>query len=75
MGDVGALSHGGKLTILDHSGMRQPRMCDEHLVREQVTVLNQTPSAFLQSAAGSLRPREFGAAASAPVVFAAGPEV
>ncbi len=42
----GALLHGGKLLVLDKAITRAPARCAELLVKERVTVLNQTPSAF-----------------------------
>ncbi|QPP06025.1 amino acid adenylation domain-containing protein [Streptomyces bathyalis] len=43
----GALAHGGRLVVVDHDVSRSPRAFRDLLVRESVTVLNQTPSAFL----------------------------
>ncbi len=44
----GALLHGGKLVVVPRSITRSPQEFLELLVEQQVTVLNQTPSAFYQ---------------------------
>ncbi|SDY29709.1 non-ribosomal peptide synthetase, partial [Lysobacter enzymogenes] len=44
----GPLCHGGRLVIVPYFVSRAPRETLQLLVRERVTVLNQTPSAFYQ---------------------------
>jgi amino acid adenylation domain-containing protein len=46
----GALLYGGRLVVVPHAVSRSPEAYRELLVREAVTVLNQTPSAFRQLA-------------------------
>ncbi|TLF82504.1 non-ribosomal peptide synthetase [Nocardia cyriacigeorgica] len=45
-----ALTHGGSVVVVDYLTSRSPEQLRELLIREQVTVLNQTPSAFYQLA-------------------------
>ncbi|MFE1593320.1 amino acid adenylation domain-containing protein [Nocardia sp. NPDC058705] len=46
----GALATGGSVVVVDHLTSRSPELFRELLIRDGVTVLNQTPSAFYQLA-------------------------
>ncbi|MGA9873192.1 MAG: amino acid adenylation domain-containing protein, partial [Rhodococcus sp. (in: high G+C Gram-positive bacteria)] len=54
------LLHGGKLVVVDYYTARSPELFRELLVAEQVTVLNQTPTAFYQFAEADRAARSIG---------------
>ncbi|MET4050127.1 amino acid adenylation domain-containing protein/non-ribosomal peptide synthase protein (TIGR01720 family), partial [Rhodococcus sp. UYP5] len=66
----GPLLYGGKLVVVDYYTARSPELFRELLVAEQVTVLNQTPTAFYQFAeADRTAPTDSDALALRYVIF------
>jgi amino acid adenylation domain-containing protein len=65
----GALLYGGRLVIVPHAERKDPQRFLELLQREQVTVLNQTPSAFYHLADIAVRRGEPALAALRYVIF------
>ncbi|MFE3541567.1 amino acid adenylation domain-containing protein [Nocardia sp. NPDC059177] len=64
----GALTTGAALVVIDHDTARSPEQLREVLVREQVSVLGQTPSAFAGLAEADAQATE-GALALRRIVF------
>ncbi|WP_067470178.1 non-ribosomal peptide synthetase [Nocardia amamiensis] len=66
-----ALANGGAVVVVDYLTSRSPEQFRELLIREQVTVLNQTPSAFYQLAEAdrAAHPHDQGKLALRYVVF------
>jgi amino acid adenylation domain-containing protein len=54
----GALLHGGKLVVVPYLTSRDPQAFYQLLIDEQVTVLNQTPSAFRQLISVDTQPEQ-----------------
>jgi amino acid adenylation domain-containing protein len=65
----GALLYGGRLVVVPHRVSRSPESFHGWLLGEQVTILNQTPSAFRQLIPVAVRPGEDGAGALRWVIF------
>ncbi|WP_160096783.1 non-ribosomal peptide synthetase, partial [Rhodococcus sp. T7] len=63
----GPLLHGGTLVVVDFITSRSPEELRELVVREGVTVLNQTPSAFYQFAEADRVAADSGFAAQLPL--------
>jgi amino acid adenylation domain-containing protein len=68
----GALLHGGRLVVVPWEVSRTPEAFHELLAAEQVTVLNQTPSAFAQLARVDAEAARHGAAAALRLVVFGG---
>nr|WP_239003947.1 non-ribosomal peptide synthetase [Nocardia panacis] len=64
-----ALANGGTVVVVDYLTSRSPEQLRELLIREQVTVLNQTPSAFYQLAEADRAASDQGKFALRYVVF------
>ncbi|MGH3785814.1 MAG: non-ribosomal peptide synthase/polyketide synthase, partial [Pseudonocardiaceae bacterium] len=68
----GPLLHGGRLVVVEHAVSRSPEEFLRLLVDEQVTVLNQTPSAFYQLLRADRDNPELGARSSLRYVIFGG---
>ncbi len=69
----GALLHGGRLVVVPYETSRDPGLFANLLLHEQVTVLNQTPSAFSQLAPAVLSHPQRARMALRTVVFGGEP--